>query len=35
MADGELWQSVDRGDSWTRCTLEGDALGSVIALAAA
>jgi photosystem II stability/assembly factor-like uncharacterized protein len=34
-ADGQLWQSLDRGDSWARCRLEGDELGSVVALALA
>jgi photosystem II stability/assembly factor-like uncharacterized protein len=34
LADGQLWQSFDQGDSWTRCTLQGDGLGSLVALAA-
>jgi photosystem II stability/assembly factor-like uncharacterized protein len=33
LADGQLWQSLDRGDSWARCRLEGDELGSLVALA--
>jgi photosystem II stability/assembly factor-like uncharacterized protein len=32
LADGQLWQSLDRGDSWARCRLEDD-LGSIVALA--
>jgi len=35
LADGQLWQSSDRGDSWTRCRLRGDELGRLLALAAA
>ena len=35
MADGDLWQSLDRGGRWAQCGLEGDELGSVVALAAA
>jgi photosystem II stability/assembly factor-like uncharacterized protein len=33
LADGQLWESRDRGDSWTRCRLQGDTLGSLVALA--
>jgi len=32
-ADGQLWESRDRGESWTSLRLEGDALGAVVALA--
>jgi hypothetical protein len=35
LADGQLWQSSDRGDSWTRCTLRGDEPGRLLALVAA
>jgi len=34
-ADGQLWESRDRGDSWSALGLEGDALGAVLALASA
>jgi len=33
LADGQLWESADRGESWHRCTLEGDALTRLNALA--
>ena len=33
LADEQLWQSSDRGQSWTSLRLEGDALGAVVALA--
>jgi hypothetical protein len=33
LADGQLWQSLDRGDTWTLCKLEGDELPRVVALA--
>ena len=32
LADGQLWATADRGDSWTRCTLRGDELGALVAL---
>jgi photosystem II stability/assembly factor-like uncharacterized protein len=32
-ADGQLWGSRDRGESWTLLRLRGDALGAVVALA--
>jgi photosystem II stability/assembly factor-like uncharacterized protein len=35
LSDGQLWESRDRGEHWTRCRLEGDALGGLVALAAA
>jgi hypothetical protein len=35
LADGELWESRDRGDSWTALRLQGDALGALVALASA
>jgi photosystem II stability/assembly factor-like uncharacterized protein len=35
LADGQLWESRDRGDSWAACALEGDALPRIGALAAA
>lgn len=33
LADGQLWVSVDRGDTWKRCVLEGDTLTRLLALA--
>jgi hypothetical protein len=33
LADGQIWASVDRGDSWRACALRGDALGALQALA--
>jgi photosystem II stability/assembly factor-like uncharacterized protein len=35
LADGALWESRDRGDTWRACTLRGDALSELHALAAA
>jgi photosystem II stability/assembly factor-like uncharacterized protein len=35
LADGQLWESRDRGDSWAPSRLEGDALGRLVALSAA
>ncbi|HET8894622.1 MAG TPA: hypothetical protein VFM96_11055 [Gaiellaceae bacterium] len=35
LANGELWESRDRGDRWTVMRLQGDTLASVLALAAA
>ena len=32
LADGQLWESSDHGESWLACTLEGDALPRVNAL---
>ena len=34
LANGELWESRDRGDTWLRCELTGEPLGRVVALAA-
>jgi len=34
LANGDLWQSDDRGDTWSRCGFEGDALTRLVALAA-
>ena len=34
-ADGRLWESRDRGDTWSACTLEGDELPRIGALSAA
>jgi hypothetical protein len=34
LADGQLWQSRDRGERWSRCRLRGDALDRLLALAA-
>jgi hypothetical protein len=33
LADGQIWESSDRGDTWRACTLRGDALPSLHALA--
>jgi hypothetical protein len=33
LADGQIWESNDRGDTWRRCTLAGDALTGLHALA--
>jgi photosystem II stability/assembly factor-like uncharacterized protein len=33
LADGQLWESRDRGDTWHACTLEGDPLPELHALA--
>ena len=33
LADGQIWESRDRGETWEACTLEGDALSEVHALA--
>jgi hypothetical protein len=33
LADGELWESSDRGESWRACPLEGDTLRRLNALA--
>jgi photosystem II stability/assembly factor-like uncharacterized protein len=35
LADGQLWESRDRGDTWTPLRLEGDSVGAVLALAQA
>jgi hypothetical protein len=35
LADGQLWESRDRGDSWRATPLEGEPLAGVLALAAA
>jgi hypothetical protein len=32
LADGQIWESSDRGDTWRACTLRGDALPSLHAL---
>jgi hypothetical protein len=31
-ADGQLWESRDRGDTWRACVLRGDPLPSLHAL---
>jgi photosystem II stability/assembly factor-like uncharacterized protein len=33
LADGRLWESRDRGDSWRECIIEGGHLGRLVALA--
>jgi photosystem II stability/assembly factor-like uncharacterized protein len=35
LADGRLWESRDRGDTWSECALGGDALPRIGALSAA
>jgi photosystem II stability/assembly factor-like uncharacterized protein len=35
LADGQLWESADRGDTWRSCMLRGDQLPALHALAAA
>jgi hypothetical protein len=35
LADGQLWESTDRGENWHACALEGDALTRLNALACA
>jgi photosystem II stability/assembly factor-like uncharacterized protein len=35
LANGALWESRDRGDTWSRCELLGGELGGIVALAAA
>jgi hypothetical protein len=32
LADGQLWESKDRGDTWRACMLRGDELPAVNAL---
>ena len=33
LAEGQIWESGDRGDSWRVCTLRGDPLRALQALA--
>jgi photosystem II stability/assembly factor-like uncharacterized protein len=33
LADGQIWESIDRGDGWRACTLRGDSLTALQALA--
>ena len=33
LADGQIWESTDRGDTWRKCPLAGDALTVLHALA--
>jgi hypothetical protein len=35
LANGQLWESRDHGDSWIPMTLQGDALPALLALVAA
>jgi photosystem II stability/assembly factor-like uncharacterized protein len=35
LADGQIWESADRGDTWRRCTLTGDPLTKLQALSSA
>jgi photosystem II stability/assembly factor-like uncharacterized protein len=34
LADGQIWETRDRGEHWTPCPIEGDALPRIVALAA-
>jgi hypothetical protein len=33
LADGQLWESADHGDTWRHCPIAGDGLGALYALA--
>jgi hypothetical protein len=33
LADGQLWESRDHGDTWRACEIVGDELGALVALA--
>jgi photosystem II stability/assembly factor-like uncharacterized protein len=33
LADGQIWESGDRGDTWRACRLRGDSISAVLALA--
>jgi hypothetical protein len=35
LADGQFWESRDRGDSWSAPRLQSDALDALLALASA
>ena len=35
LADGQLWESRDRGETWTPLQLEGDRVAALLALALA
>jgi photosystem II stability/assembly factor-like uncharacterized protein len=35
LADGQLWESRDRGDTWAPLRLESESVGAVLALAGA
>ena len=35
LANGQIWESRDRGDSWTAMRLQSDTLAAVLALAPA
>ena len=35
LADGQLWESRDRGENWTALRFEGDPLGGLLALVSA
>jgi hypothetical protein len=32
LANGQLWQSGDRGDTWTALQLDADSLDAIVAL---
>jgi hypothetical protein len=34
LADGQLWESRDRGDTWSRCEIAAPGLPAMVALAA-
>jgi hypothetical protein len=33
LADGQLWESRDRGDTWAACEVVGEKVAAVVALA--
>jgi hypothetical protein len=33
LADGRIWESTDRGDSWRACVVQGDSVTELHALA--
>jgi len=35
LADGQIWESADRGERWRACSVRGDAPGALVALAGA
>ena len=35
LADGQIWESRDRGDSWAALRLKGERIGALVALVGA
>ena len=33
LADGQIWESRDRGEAWSACTIRGEPLATLVALA--